>query len=400
MNTTSGQESDRAQAGNTLAGELNPVMFLTLIFLLLFLTRLLVGPMLPAMEDDLDISHSTSGLLVLFIGLGIFLSQLGVSFLTARFGYKHCITLSLWGSAGAVLLVGLSGSVWLLSIGFFLIGAGCGIYVPSGIALISVLVRPQDWGKAMGIHEVAPNFALIVAPFFATLVLAFGSWRLGYLVVALFLALLGAAYSMWGTDAGTRGTVPDIQRIKEIAGNPAFWGLAGLISLAVGVEAGVYTVSSLFLVNDRGFDLTTANRLLGLSRIPGLGIVLLSGWLTDRLKAGTTLRLAFFMAGATVILLGLVPRSLSGVALFAQAATAACLFPPILSVASSISSPENRALTISLSLAVAPILGGGIVPAGIALAGELGSFGFGLAVMGVLVVMGVLLVRLLERGRP
>ncbi len=391
--------SVQAQAGDSLIKELNPVLFLTLIFFLHFLARQLVGPMLPAMEKDLDISHSVGGLFILFMGMGFFVSQLSAPFLTARFGYKSCIAISLWGAAGAMSVVGLMGSVPALFLGFFLLGVTGGLYVPSGIALISVLVRSRDWGKAMGIHELAPNFALILAPFFATAILSFASWRLGYLLMACFLAVMGAVYARWGSDVRTRGSVPDFHRIKEVACNPAFWGLAGLISLAVGVETGVYAVLPLFLVNERGFELSTANRYLGLSRIPGLGIVLLSGWITDRLSHGTTLRLVLFLTGATVILLGLGPRSVTVVTLFLQAAVAACLFPPILSAASGISTPENRALTISLSLAVAPILGGGLVPAGIALAGDLGSFGLGLAVKGALVLSGIFLVRLMEGRR-
>jgi len=393
--TTSGP----AQAGDRLVKELHPVLFLTLIFFIHFIARQLAGPMLPAMQKELAISHSVAGLFILFMGTGFFLSQLAAAFLTARFGYKLCIVLSLLGAAGAMSMVGLMGSLWALFLGFFLLGITSGLYVPSGIALISVLVRSQDWGKAMGIHELAPNFALILAPFFATAILAVDSWRSGYLALAGFLAAMGAAYARWGADVHTRGSVPDIQKIKEVAGNPAFWGLAGLVSLAVGLETGVYAVLPLFLVNERGFELITANRLLGFSRIPGLGIVLLSGWITDRLSPGTTLRLALFFTGVTVILLGLGPRDISVFTLFAQGAITPCLFPPILSAASGKSTPENRALTISLSLAVGPILGGGLVPAGIALAGDLGSFGLGLALMGALVIAGVLLVRMLERGR-
>jgi len=381
------------QARDRLGRVLPPVLFLTLIFFLHFLARQLLGPLLPAMERDLRIGHAVSGLFILVMGMGFFLSQLTAAFLTARFGYRVCIVLSLWAAAAAMAGVGLVGSLGALFVGFFLLGVTGGLYVPSGIALISVLVHPRDWGKAMGIHELAPNLALIVAPFFATMVLGLASWRWGYLSLAGFLAITGAVFARYGVDAGTRGTTPDLQRIREIAKNPAFWGLAGLLSLAVGVETGVYAVVPLFLVNERGFDLTEANRILGLSRIPGLAVVLLSGWITDRLSPGTTLRLSLGITGATIVALGLGPREVAIPAVFAQAAAAACLFPPILSAASGISTPENRALTISLSLAVAPVLGGGLVPAGIAFAGEVGSFGLGLAGAGVLVLAGTALVR-------
>ncbi|MCF8063538.1 MAG: MFS transporter [Deltaproteobacteria bacterium] len=387
------------QARDRLREVLPPVLFLTLIFFLHFLGRQLLGPMLPAMERDLRISHAVSGLFILVMGAGFFLSQLVAAFVTARFGYRICIVLSLWGAAASMAGVGLVGSLWALFLGFFLLGVTGGLYAPSGIALISVLVHPRDWGKAMGIHELAPNLALIVAPFFATMVLGVASWRWGFLSLSGFLAVTGAVYARHGVDAEARGSIPDIHRVREIAGNPAFWGLVGLLSIAVGVETGVYAVVPLFLVNERGFDLAEANRILGLSRIPGLAVVLLSGWITDRLSPRTTLRLALGATGVTIIVLGLGPRSVSIPSIFAQAAAAACLFPPILSAASGISTPENRALTISLSLAVAPVLGGGLVPAGIAFAGDLGSFGLGLAGAGVLVLFGVMLVRSLERGK-
>ncbi len=392
------EPSGAFQAHDGLGRVLPPILFLTLIFFVHFLARQLLGPMLPAMERDLRISHAVSGLFILVMGVGFFLSQLTAAFLTARFGYRACIVVSLWGAAAAMAGVGLVGSVWALFVGFFLLGGTGGFYVPSGIALISVLVHPRDWGKAMGIHELAPNLALIVAPFFATMVMGLASWRWGYLSLAGFLAVTGAVYARRGVDAAARGSTPDVQRILEIAKNPAFWGLAGLLSLAVGVETGVYAVLPLFLVNERGFDLAEANRILGLSRIPGLAVVLLSGWITDRLSPRITLRLALGVTGVTIVALGLGPRDIAVPAVFAQAAAAACLFPPILSAASGISTPENRALTISLSLAVAPVLGGGLVPAGIALAGDLGSFGLGLAGAGVLVLAGTALVRSLNRG--
>jgi NNP family nitrate/nitrite transporter-like MFS transporter len=269
--------------------------------------------------------------------------------------------------------------------------------VPSGIALITVLVRPQDWGKAMGIHELAPNLALILVPFIATAAVALGSWRLGYLSLAAALALLGAAYAALGVDTPQRPSPPDFARIRAIASNPSFWYLGLLLSLAVGVETGVYAMVPLFLVNERGFDLADANQLLGLSRIPGLVMVLLAGWITDRLSPSTTLTLTLGLTGAAVIGLGIGPHGIIVPAVFLQAAASACLFPPILSMASRISTAENRALTLSLSLAIAPVIGGGLLPAGIALSGDLGSFGLGLTAAGILTASGIGLVFLTKK---
>jgi NNP family nitrate/nitrite transporter-like MFS transporter len=149
----------------------------------------------------------------------------------------------------------------------------------------------------------------------------------------------------------------------------------------------------LFLVNERAYDLAVANQLLGLSRIPGIVMVLLAGWITDRLSPSTTVSIAMALTGVAVIVLGLGPKMLIAPAVYLQAAASACLFPPILSLGSGISTAKNRALTISLLLAIAPVFGGGLLPAAIALSGDLGSFGIGLAAAGILTAAGIFLVK-------
>ena len=389
----SGNTDDQA----ALLHHLGPVLLLTFIFFIQFVTRQISGPLLPAMEADLNLSHTQSGLFILFTGTGFFLSQISAAFLTSRWGYRRCILLSLWGTAAAAALVGWLNAVWALYLGFLTLGLTGGLYVPSGIALITVLVRRQDWGKAMGIHELAPNLALILVPFLATFAVATGSWRVGYFGLAVGLALLGAAYAWLGVDARKRPSAPDVHLIREILTNPAFWCLGFLLSLAVGVETGVYSMVPLFLVNERAYDLADANRLLGLSRMPGLIMVLLSGWITDRLSPSTTVSLALGLTGAAIIMMAIGPQALLVAAIFVQAAATACLFPPILSMASQISRTENRALMLSLSLAVAPVIGGGLLPAGIALAGDLGSFSAGLVGAGILTTAGIGLVLLMKK---
>jgi predicted MFS family arabinose efflux permease len=387
-------KAKRLRSETPLSRALSPVMLLTFIFFAHFVVRQMAGPLLPAMEAELSLSHTESGLFILFLGVGFFLSQIGAAFLAGKWGYRRCILLSLWGSATASAALGLTASTWPLYLGYLGLGMTGGLYVPSGIALITVLVRPRDWGKAMGIHEIAPNLALILVPFLATAFVAQLSWRSGYLCLAAVLALLGIAYVFVGVDSHTRPSKPDLDRIREIFTNPAFWYLGCLLSLAVGVETGVYAMIPLFLVNERAFDLADANQLLGLSRIPGIIMVLFSGWITDRLNPATTISIALGLTGAAVVALGIGPKKLLISAIFIQAAASACLFPPILAMASNISTTENRALMLSLSLAVAPVVGGGLIPAAIALAGDLSTFGAGLAGAGILTIAGIGLVRL------
>lgn len=391
-------KGNRIRSEASLTRTLGPVLLLTIIFFFHFVARQVAGPLLPAMEDELDLTHFQGGLFILCMGTGFFISQIAAAFLAGLWGYRRCILVSLWGAAVSTAAVGFLGSAWALYLGFLCLGITGGVYVPSGISLITVLVRPRDWGKAMGIHEVAPNLALISVPFLATAVVTAVSWRLGYLLVAAVLAFFAVVYTVYGVDSEHVPSPPDRRRIREITANPSFWCLGLLLSLAVGVETGVYSMVPLFLVTERSFDLADANQLLGLSRIPSLIIVLLAGWITDRLSASTTVTLALMLTGAAVVVLGVGSKGWIVPAVYVQAAASACLFPPILSMASRISTQENRALTLSLSLAVAPVIGGGLLPAGIALAGDLGSFAAGMVGAGILTASGVGLVRIMHRA--
>ena len=270
--TPSAATSNRVRRSETeLSKCLGPVLLLTLIFFMNFVARQIAGPLLPAMEADLELSHTQSGLFILVMGIGYFVSQISAAFLAAIWGYRRCILISLWGTAVVTAVIGWVDSIGALYMGFLGLGITGGLYVPTGISLITVLVRSQDWGKAIGIHELAPNLALILVPFMATASVTFGSWRLGYLGLAIGLAIMGVVYAWLGVDSHDRPSPPDVDRIRVIVTNPSFWYMALLLSLAVGVETGVYSMVPLFLVNERGFDLADANQLLGLSRIPGIG---------------------------------------------------------------------------------------------------------------------------------
>jgi NNP family nitrate/nitrite transporter-like MFS transporter len=378
---------------NRLKNVFGSVLFLTIIFFIQFFVRLLAGPLLPAIETDLSLSHAQSGVFMLLMGVGVFFSQLIAPFIASKWGYRRCILISLCGTSLAAVIVGFSKSLWTLNSGFLILGYAAGLYVPSGISLIMVLVCNRDWGKAMGIHELAPNLALILVPIIATVTISLGSWRQGYLYIAIIIAILFIIYLFVGIDALDRPDPPDLYILKDILIKQSFWKMSFLLSIAVGIETGIYSMTPLFFVNERGFSLADANHLLGFSRIPGIIMVMLSGWLTDRFNAPKTVKISFVLTGAAVVLLGICPRKILEILIYFQAAFSACLFPPLLSMLSKISTNANRALMISLNLTIAPVIGGGVFPALIALSGDYGSFSSGFVCAGIISIAGIWIVK-------
>jgi NNP family nitrate/nitrite transporter-like MFS transporter len=208
--------------------------------------------------------------------------------------------------------------------------------------------------------------------------------------------IAGAAFVFWGKGGTFRGETPDSKTLQPILGQPSFWILLVLFSLGIGASFGVYSMIPLYLVSEKGMERTWANTLLGLSRISTLVIVLLAGWLTDRLGAKQTLKAVFLASGLSTMILGMVSGSWIIILLFIQPMIATCFFPAGFAALTRLVSPRITNVAVSFTASLGILVGGGAIPAGIGLIGELGSFSLGFILLGGLLFAGVILVQFLK----
>jgi MFS family permease len=99
--------------------------------------------------------------------------------------------------AVAGVAVALAPNVWLLFVGLTTLGLAASIYHPTGLAMLSLGVRREARGRAMGINGVAGSIGVATGPTLGMLAasLGWGMWRLAYVAVAV-LALIAAGL-MW-----------------------------------------------------------------------------------------------------------------------------------------------------------------------------------------------------------
>ncbi len=365
--------------------------FLTSIFFVNFTARIVLSPLLPAVEADLGLDHVGAGSLFLFISSGYFIALLGSSFFSARFTHRQTLLVS--GSVLGAALIGVSWSQSLAGMrgALFFVGLGAGLYLPSGIVMITTTFRENQWGKAIAIHELAPNASFVVAPFLSEAVMRQFSWQGVFLILGVASLAQAGLCLKFGRGGDFRGTSPNLSSFKTILSNPSFWLMIVLFGLGISGTLGLFAMLPLFLVTSHGFERGAANAVVALSRVAGAVVVFWGGWLTDRLGPGKVLRMVFFLSGAATLFIGLASSRAVVLPIFIQPVIAVCFFPAGLAALSGISRPELRNLVVSVTVPVAFLAGGGLIPALIGALGEVASFHMAFGLVGILIATGALL---------
>jgi len=384
--------SDRAQPGAaSFRAQVRPVFFLAGLFFLNFASRIILSPLLPTIEKELAISHSQAGFFFFLSSGGYLVGLLASGVLTSRSSHRLAISASLAGVGIALLTIAAATSLWLIECGLMVLGFAAGFYLPSAIATITSLVDKRHWGKAIAIHELAPNLAFFATPFLAEIFLHWSSWRMGLGLLGV-LSLVGSlSFGRFGRGHDFPGESPGSNAFAVLARTPAFWLMMVLFGVGVSSTIGVYAMLPLYLVSQRNFDQSTANTLVAFSRSHGPMLGLLGGWASDKLGAKGTIIISLIFTGITTLLLGTLSGTALGAAVLVQPLVAVWFFPAAFAAIAMITPPSARNLAVAFSVPVGYIIGGGAIPTFIGIMGDAGSFATGFVVTGLLIAAGGLL---------
>jgi len=375
---------------------IGPLLLFTGIFFLGFLSRIIIGPLLPVMESDLGIGHATAGRFLLWMSWGYFSGLLLSSPLSStRVNHHGTVVISSLGVALSLGLLFLCPSFSLLNLLFGLLGLFAGLYLPSGIATITALVPSRHWGKAIAVHELAPNLSFVVAPVMAELLLMlWKSWRGAMLIIGIASGIMGMLFAFLLGVRGPRGRGYDPKTLPLLRA-PALWATAGLFSLGIGASMGIYTMLPLRLMEE-GITRQAANALLSIARLSGLGISFAAGYLSDRIGPRRALALFLPATGMATIGLGLLSGFPLKIMVFLQSALSVCFFPAAFSALSQVFPEDVRNVAVSLSTPVGALLGAGLIPALIGSVGEQWNLATGMGATGVLLLAAPFLLRFLR----
>jgi NNP family nitrate/nitrite transporter-like MFS transporter len=276
------------------------------------------------------------------------------------------------------------------------LGFCAGLQTPSSVAVITAMVRPADWGKALSVQQLGSPLALVASGLLGAALLSFFTWQVSLLWIAGLCFLVGLAFFAF---PGV-GSFPGDPLIPSLVGTViklrSFWLLILLFALGMGAQVGVFSMLPLYLTQERGMTTGAANTFLGLANIAPLFMVFISGWVTDRIGEKRAITLFLFVAGLGVIFTALLEGVGSLIAIVVVSAFAVGFFPPAFKALSLIVQPTYRSIATALCTPVAFILGGGLLPTGLGFMGQTYSFESGLLITGIVIAVGSMAASLLK----
>ena len=377
------------------------ILFLTSLFLINFLSRVLFSPLLPAIEAEFQIGHAAAASLFVYLSSGYFAALLGSSFISARIPHHQVLVGSAVGTGIVLLLGATSQNIGSLRLTALMLGLTCGPYLPSAIAILTEMVEKQHWGKALAIHELAPNLAFTAAPLLAAVILPHLSWRLVLVGPGIISITLGLSFLIRGSGGKFCGKAPQLKTFRTLIMTPTFWIMVFLFTLGISSTMGLFNMMPAYLVSHFGMAHESANTLISLSRGLTVITVFLGGWATDRIGARRTLVTVLSITGIITITLGVVPSqalTLAKIVVFMQPLLAVSFFPAAFAILAASATPESRNLTVAMTISLAFLLGGGIVPYAIGLCGDAGHFGTGISMVGLLIISGAIITPFIKPG--
>jgi NNP family nitrate/nitrite transporter-like MFS transporter len=359
--------------------------------------RTVLSPVLPLIEDEFHVTHAQAGSIFTFMAIGYGVSMLFAGLFASRIGCKKTVLLSLLLALIVYLLWPFAREFNLFHALGFALGMASGMYLPAIIPLITEYFEERMWGKAIAIHESAASLAMFSSPFIALLVLSFSSWRgIFGLFAAIFVVCMIAFYFLVQEVKpleAKKGSLPALLRDRSL------WLMGIIWIFMAGAYVGFYFIIPLYLVREVSLDVETANSVFGFSRLGGVIVQVLIGFVINRFSLKKVMFVFMLLSGIFTMLLTINDLAWLKVFLFAQASFNMGFFSISLIAISRMFERETRGAAMGFIITLGVVCGNGITPYLLGLSGDLISFRFGIFILGLLGALSSGLVWFLKRLR-
>ena len=291
-------------------------------------------PLLPLIRTNLHLNYTQSGILLSAFTLTYGVAQLPVGWLLNRIKAQTFVFMGIAGVGITGLLIGFSGSFYLLIAAQIIMGIMGSGYHPTAVYFLSNVVDHSFKGRALGIHTIGGSLSYFLSPILAAAAASAWGWRGAYIslsipVIALgiFISLMTAHFSRtlnYSSDKqGGNGTLqsnkagsipagtspadpPAVPPAEASAASVNWLRLVTVITLSVTIGAIVGAVIGfipLYAVDAFKIKESTAAALIAVIFSAGIWASPTAGFLSDRLGQIPLLLFAGLIAGPIIYLL-------------------------------------------------------------------------------------------------
>ena len=190
----------------------------------------------PAIEQVLAeawrLDTTVTGRIATLWALPFGVGALGAGWLADRFGSRRVLIVYLVGCSAACLAVAWAGSLIVLQVAMFGMGAFASLYHPAGLSYISRLVPSERLGEALGYHGILGAMGVAGAPFLVGLSLVVLPWNGAYLLLAPVGLILAVVVATLLPDDSTHRSAA---RVSGSHGDWAAFAVFCLVAVLLGM---------------------------------------------------------------------------------------------------------------------------------------------------------------------
>ena len=351
-----------------------------------YLSRTILSPLLPMIEDTLAINHTLAGGLYFPFYLGSTLAVICAGFLSVRIGYKKIILFCFLILSVSFFLLSFCRTYHFFIMTLFSLGLGSGLYIPCAIPLLTAVIERGHWGRAISLHETAAGGAIMTVPFLTAFAMHFMAWNSVFIVMGTIMFAAIFFLLTFSPDPSPVSGKPS--QLSDLLRRRDFWLLV-MVFITCGIASmGIFNIIPLFLVKEKSIPITSANTLFGVSRIGGFLTMLLVGFILDRFDVKKLFLALILCTGITTIGIALVDNyPLLVIMLVSQATFSVVFFPVGLVVISKVTTQRERGVFTGIAMGAAGIVGPGLSPLILGAMADVWSFTIGILGVGILTTL-------------
>jgi predicted MFS family arabinose efflux permease len=277
---------------------------LALAWATLQLARFAIPPLLPEIRADLSMSLTEAGIALTVFQAVYAVFQYPSGRLSDSWSRATLLAPSFLVLAVGCLLMGGARGFLFFVVGTAVFGLGKGLYaIPSRAMLSDLFVERR--GRALGVFSAGTDLGGVLASIAAVLAIAYATWRVVFLPVAVLLVALLALFVVWNRESYVvhDADLEVMSTARRLLATPRQrWTIVAFVLFYFMVN-GVLNFLPEFLRETKSFSPELASGTYALLFAFGLFVKPVSGALSDRFPRHTVSVVGMVLAAAALALL-------------------------------------------------------------------------------------------------